>query len=164
MKENTLSLLFTNVLMENRDAQKLKEVVRGADPDIILAVETDEWWREQLAEFETTHPYKVLQPQANGYGMLLYSRLELVNEEVKFLIDQQVPSIHTQVRLNSGKLIVLRCLHPRPPFPTEEDSSAPRDAELLIVGKETKEMKDRSSSMAISMMCHGRVLITCFKK
>jgi len=143
--------------MENRDAQKLKEVVRGADPDIILAVETDEWWREQLAEFETTHPYKVLQPQANGYGMLLYSRLELVNEEVKFLIDQQVPSIHTQVRLNSGKLIVL-------PFPTEEDSSAPRDAELLIVGKETKEMKDRSSSMAISMMCHGRVLITCFKK
>ncbi len=141
VKENTISLLFTNVLMDNRDAQKLKEVVRSADPDIILAVETDEWWREQLAEFETTHPHKVLQPQANGYGMLLYSKLELVNEQVKFLIEPEVPSIHTQVRLASGKLIALRCLHPRPPFPTEEDSSAPRDAELLVVGKETKEMK-----------------------
>ena len=140
-KENTLSLLFTNVLIENREAERLKGVVRNADPDIILAVETDDWWREQLAEFETTHPYKVLQPQQNGYGMLLYSRLELVDEEVKFLIENEVPSIHAEVRLNSGKSIALRCLHPRPPFPTEEDSSAPRDAELLVVGKETKEIK-----------------------
>ena len=139
---SALSLLFTNVLMENRDVQKLKDVVRKADPDIILAVETDEWWREQLADLENTHPYKVLRPQPNGYGMLLYSRLELVNPEVKFLIENDVPSIHAQVRLDSGEIVALRCLHPRPPFPTEDDSSAPRDAELLIVGRETKQMNE----------------------
>ncbi|HEX6278814.1 MAG TPA: endonuclease/exonuclease/phosphatase family protein, partial [Pyrinomonadaceae bacterium] len=121
---------------------KLKQVVRAADPDIILAVETDDWWREQLAEFEGTHPYKVLQPQPNGYGMLLYSRLELISPEVKFLVEEDVPSIHAQVRLASGNVVALRCLHPRPPFPTEDDSSRPRDAELLVVGRETKELKE----------------------
>lgn len=140
-KGSTCSLLFTNVLIENRDAQKLKDVVRAADPDIILAVETDDWWREQLAEFENTHPYTLLQPQPNGYGMLFYSRLELVSKDVKFLIENDVPSIHAEVRLPSGKTVELRCLHPRPPFPTEDDSSDPRDAELLVVGRETKEMK-----------------------
>ncbi len=140
--EATLSLLFSNVLIENRDAQKLKDVVRGADPDIILAVETDEWWRDQFADFETTHPHTVLQPQANGYGMLLYSRLELINPQVKFLIENDIPSIHGQVRLGSGDLVVFRCLHPRPPFPTEDDNSAPRDAELLVVGRETKELNE----------------------
>ena len=140
-KGSTFSLLFTNVLIENRDAQKLKDVVRAADPDIILAVETDDWWREQLAELEKTHPYKVLQPQSNGYGMLFYSRFELVNREVRFLIENDVPSIHAEVRLASGEIVALRCLHPRPPFPTEDDSAGSRDAELLVVGRETKEMK-----------------------
>jgi endonuclease/exonuclease/phosphatase (EEP) superfamily protein YafD len=141
-KETTLCLLFSNVLISNRDAEKLKDVVRSADPDIILAVETDEWWREQLTEFETTHPYTVLQPLANSYGMLLYSRLELINPEVRFLIENDIPSIHGQVRLGSGDIVAFRCLHPRPPFPTEDESSAPRDAELLVVGRETKELNE----------------------
>jgi endonuclease/exonuclease/phosphatase (EEP) superfamily protein YafD len=72
--------------------------------------------------------------------MLLYSRLELVGAEVKFLVQDDVPSIHTRVRLRSGQEVELRCLHPRPPFPTEDEKSTERDAELLIVGKETKRM------------------------
>lgn len=137
---STFSLLFSNVLDKNRDPQKLKDVTRRADPDIILTVETDGWWRDQLADFETTHPYTVQQPQTNGYGMLLYSRLELIDEQVKFLIENEIPSIHGKVRLRSGDIVELRCLHPRPPFPTEDDTSTGRDAELLVVGKETKEL------------------------
>ncbi len=137
----SLSLLFANVLMSNRNVSKLREIIREVDPDIILTVETDEWWKEGLEEFEQTHPHIVHQPQENTYGMLLYSKLELLGPEVKFLVQRDVPSIHTRVRLRSGKEVVLRCLHPRPPFPTEDERSTERDAELLIVGKETKELK-----------------------
>lgn len=136
----SLSLLFANVLMDNRNVAKLKEIISEADPDIILTVETNEWWKEQLKGFERTHPHTVQQPQENTYGMLLYSRLELLNPEIKFLIEDDVPSIHTRVRLPSGKDVELRCLHPRPPFPTEDEKSTERDAELLTVGKETKEL------------------------
>lgn len=140
-RDSSFSLLFANVLMDNRNAAKLKEIISEADPDIILTVETDEWWKEQLKEFEKTHPHIVQQPQDNTYGMLLYSRLELLNAEVKFLVQDDVPSIHTGVRLPSGKEVELRCLHPRPPFPTEDERSTERDAELLVVGKETKKLK-----------------------
>lgn len=139
-QDSCLSLLFANVLMDNREVAKLKEIIGEADPDIILTVETNGWWKEQLEGFERTHPHTVQQPQENTYGMLLYSRLELLNPEVKFLVQEDVPSIHTRVRLPSGREVELRCLHPRPPFPTEDERSTERDAELLIVGKETKEL------------------------
>lgn len=137
-KESSFSLLFANVLMDNRNAARLKEIICEADPDIILTVETNEWWQEQLKEFEQTHPYIVQQPQNNMYGMHLFSRLELLNSEVKFLVQDDVPSIHARVRLLSGTEVELRCLHPPPPVPSGDEDSTERDAELLIVGKETK--------------------------
>ena len=136
----SFSLLFANVLMDNRNIAKLKEIISEVDPDIILTAETDEWWKEQLQGLEKTYPYTIQQPQDNTYGMLLYSRLELLHARVKFLVQDDVPSIHARVRLRSGKEVELRCLHPRPPFPTEDERSTERDAELLIVGKETKEL------------------------
>ncbi|HVF47356.1 MAG TPA: endonuclease/exonuclease/phosphatase family protein, partial [Pyrinomonadaceae bacterium] len=140
LTESTFSLLFANVLMPNRNAKRLREIISEADPDIILTVETDDWWKTALAPFEETHPYTVLRPQNNTYGMMLYSRLELIDAEVKFLVQDDIPSIHGRVRLPSGLEVELRCLHPRPPFPTEDEKSTERDAELLIVGKESKKL------------------------
>ncbi len=138
-EESSFSLLFANVLESNRNSKRLMEIIKEADPDIILTAETNRWWQEQLKELESTHSYTVHQPQENTYGMLLYSRLELINPEIKFLLQDDIPSFHTRVRLRSGKELELRCLHPRPPFPTEDESSTDRDAEILIVGKENKE-------------------------
>jgi endonuclease/exonuclease/phosphatase (EEP) superfamily protein YafD len=138
---SSFSMLTANVLQSNRNSDVLKEIIRREDPDIILTVETDERWQQELRIFEKTHPFVVHQQQDNTYGMLLYSKLELIDPEVKFLIQQDVPSIHTRVKLRCGKEIVLRCLHPKPPFPTEDESSLDRDAEIMIVGKENKEVQ-----------------------
>lgn len=135
-----LSLVFANVLMENRNSAALKRMIKEVDPDIILAVETDEWWASQLSDFERTHPHSIKQPQDNTYGMLLYSRFELTRQEVKFLVQSDVPSLHARVKMPAGTEVELRCLHPRPPFPTEDERSTERDAELLIVGKEVKKL------------------------
>lgn len=136
----TVSILFANVLMDNRNSAELIRIIEAADPDIILTVETDDWWREQLKGFEQSHPFTVIQPQDDTYGMIFYSRLELLDGEVKFLVEDNVPSIHGRVRLASGDEVEIRCLHPPPPFPTEDERSTERDAELLIVGKEIKRL------------------------
>ena len=133
-----VSLLFANVLMTNREAGRLREIIRRADPDLILAVEADDWWRDALDEFAETHPHTVLRPQDNTYGMLLYSRLELLDPEVKFLVQDDIPSIHARALMPSGREFEFHCLHPRPPFPTEDERSTERDAELLMVGKSIK--------------------------
>lgn len=151
---NRISLLIYNVLSDNRKVAALQELIREKDPDLILLSETTQWWLEQLEGLEDNYPYTLLQPQENNYGMLLYSRLELVNPEIRFLIESEVPSLRSQVRLPSGTLVTLYGVHPRPPglsLPEEEvdegeederADSDKRDAELMLVAKEVKKLGD----------------------
>ncbi|MGH7827323.1 MAG: endonuclease/exonuclease/phosphatase family protein [Candidatus Binatia bacterium] len=139
MKESRFSLLLANVKIDNRNAEALRRIIHECDPDVILMVETDAWWQTELKEFEQTHPFTVQQPQDNAYGMIFFSRLELVNSQVKFRVQHDVPSIRACIRLAAGTEVELHCLHPKPPVPQEDGRSTERDAELLIVGRETRE-------------------------
>jgi endonuclease/exonuclease/phosphatase (EEP) superfamily protein YafD len=131
-----LGLLISNVLETNREAEKLLALVNDRDPDVVLLVETDDWWEERLRHLERTRPHVLKHPQGNTYGMLLYSRLPLVDPELKFLVQDDVPSMHTGLQLPSGDRVRLHGLHPRPPAPGESTRSTERDAELLLVAKE----------------------------
>lgn len=139
--ETSISVLIVNVLMDNRNASKLRDIIHESDPDLILALEPDTWWQKQLKEFEKSHRHTVHHPLGNRYGILLYSKLELIDPQIKFLIEDDIPSVHTLVKLPSGDEIELHGLHPRPPSPTETDSSTERDAELLTVAKGVKDSK-----------------------
>lgn len=138
---NTIALLFANVLMTNRGSQALLALIREENPDVVLAVEADAWWQGELDVLLPTHPYVVHRPQDNTYGMLVYSRFELLEPRVRFLVQADVPSVHARVKLRSGALIELRCVHPRPPAPQEAQDAKPRDAELIIVGRELREKR-----------------------
>jgi endonuclease/exonuclease/phosphatase (EEP) superfamily protein YafD len=133
-----LSLLVVNVLMSNRQAEGLLALIRAHEPDLVLAVETDRWWCNHLEQLQD-YPFRLAHPLDNTYGMLLVSRLELVEPELRFLLKPEVPSVRTGLRLRSGEVIALYGLHPEPPSPTEADTSAPRDAELVLVAREVAE-------------------------
>lgn len=133
--ENLLSLLVSNVFTPNQQYQKLIDLVSKEKPDVLLALETDSRWEEALEPLEKTYQYTVKVPKDNFYGMHLYSKLELRDMKVMYLVDEEIPSIHGTVILGSGAEIKIHCLHPMPPSPTENEKSTDRDAELLIVGK-----------------------------
>jgi endonuclease/exonuclease/phosphatase (EEP) superfamily protein YafD len=137
----TISVLCANVLMSNRNAAGLCRLIEEHDPDLVFTAETDAWWQQALQHLEASYPFRVLQPQDNTYGLLLYSRLELLDARIRFLVEDDVPSVHARVRLRCGQEVVLRCLHPRPPAPGESRRSTERDAELLLVGKEVKALR-----------------------
>ncbi len=132
---STLSLLVANVLTPNRNADALLRLINEKQPDIVLTVETDTWWESALNELESGYPHTVKYPLDNLYGMHLFSKLELIAPEVRFLVEEDVPSIHTGVKMQSGRSIDLYCLHPAPPSPTENPTASERDAELLIVAR-----------------------------
>ena len=137
-RESTLSLLLANVKMDNRNAARLREIIAAADPDIVLIVEADSWWASELDGLTKTYPFTVRQPQDNTYGMMLYSRLELLGPEIRFLVEDDIPSMRARVKLPAATEVEIYCLHPRPPVPQESPRSTERDAELMVVGKETK--------------------------
>jgi endonuclease/exonuclease/phosphatase (EEP) superfamily protein YafD len=134
----SLCLLVVNVLMSNRRAEGLLATIRTHEPDLVLALETDRWWCERFEQLQG-YPFKLAHPLDNTYGMLLVSKLELVEPELRFLLKPGVPSVRAGLRLRSGEVITLHGLHPEPPSPTEADSSAPRDAELVLVAREAAE-------------------------
>jgi endonuclease/exonuclease/phosphatase (EEP) superfamily protein YafD len=134
--DGSLRLLIANVLMQNRQYDRFFQLVRTVDPDMILAVEIDDRWLVQLQPLEQLYPYAVRQPQDNMYGMLLLSRLQLINPHVRFMVQKDIPSIHTEVALRNGVRVVFYGLHPRPPEPLRDQDAIPRNAELLLVGDE----------------------------
>lgn len=140
--QRQISLMVCNVLTTNSKYHLLIEQIQIHQPDLVLTLETDQAWQNALSVIEADYPYRVPVPLDNLYGMHLYSKLELSETEVKFILSDEIPSIHTTVILRSGQPVQLYCLHPKPPSPTEAKDSTLRDAELLIVGDQIKDLDE----------------------
>lgn len=132
----TVRLVASNVLQENDQHERWLEVIRAADPDLLLAVEVNDRWDEVISTLEADYPYSVRYPQDNYYGMVLYSRLPLIDPELRFIVQDDIPSIHTGVELPCGQRIYLHGVHPPPPEPLRGEDATARDAEVVIVGRE----------------------------
>jgi endonuclease/exonuclease/phosphatase (EEP) superfamily protein YafD len=137
--ESNISLLIFNVLMENENYEDALRLIERYDADIVLLAEPDANWAKNLAPLGEKYPYTVFCPLDNRYGMMLFSRLPLHDTELQFLIQDDIPSIHTQVELPTGRSIALHGVHPRPPMPGENTRSTERDGELLLVGHAIRE-------------------------
>jgi endonuclease/exonuclease/phosphatase (EEP) superfamily protein YafD len=138
---DSIKILIANVFQDNRNSNLCCTVLKQYTPDIILLVETDERWAREVQADLKEYPYRVLQPQSNTYGMLLFSKLEIVKHSLRFLVESDIPSITADIKTKEGNIFRLYCIHPQPPVPGESKVSTERDAEILIVGKEAKTSK-----------------------
>ncbi len=131
---SSLKILIANVLLTNKNAARLREIIDEHQPDMVLAMEVDSWWIDQLEEID--YPFTMSYPLDNAYGMALYSRLPLSKSEIKFFRHQDVPSFHTVVELRSGKKIKFHGVHPVAPFPSEKypDNVGMEEVALSKVG------------------------------
>ena len=112
-QDRSIKIMTANVLTPNRNAAALIRLVRSRRPDVLVTLESDTWWEEQLAELENDYVHTIKCPLDNLYGMHVYSRLPLSNESIEFLVEDDVPSIN--------------------------EESSERDAELLVVARSVAE-------------------------
>ncbi|TDN36715.1 hypothetical protein A8B98_07635 [Hymenobacter sp. UV11] len=110
-------VLVINVLMTNRQDARLLQMVRNAHPDVLLAMETNDWWARALSPLQPDYPYRLELPRPDAYGMVLYSRLSLLNPHTQNLEQPGVPSIITGMRLADGRTFTFFGIHPTPPIP-----------------------------------------------
>ena len=135
--DRSIRLVVSNVLMENRDIERWTRVVSAEDADVIAAVETDSWWAGRIGEaLGEAYPYVVTLPQDDTYGMCVFSKLPITQEEVRHLVEPEVPSLFLTLELPSGEPLRLTVLHPRPPRPDTQQDSQLRDAELVRAARE----------------------------
>ena len=129
-------IVTSNVKMSNRSHEALVSLVRERDPHVAIFMEVDDDWLKALAPLKERLPFTIEQPQDNTYGMVLFSRLPLVDPELRFLLIDEVPSIRTAVELPDGRPFRLHVLHPEPPLPL--DDTLGRDGELVLTAKDVK--------------------------
>jgi len=133
--DRRLGIITANVLARNRNAEALLALVRQHKPDVLVTLESDQWWQDQLDTLQSEMPHSIKCPLDNRYGMHVYSRLPLDEPEIRFLVEDDVPSMHALLRLRTGDVVRMHFLHPAPPSPTENPESAERDAELVMVAR-----------------------------
>ncbi len=137
-EDNTLSILTSNVYMYNKNSEGLCKLVEQYQPDMLVTLESNQWWEDALQPLHKTYTHRVACPLENLYGIHLYSKIPFLENETRFIVENDVPSIEITIKLSDQK-IKIYFLHPKPPSPTENESAEPRDHELEIVGKEVKQ-------------------------
>lgn len=140
-----VTLLVANVLLTNQDFAPLLRLVERTRPDVVLLLEPGQQWEQALRPLHAAYPQRVSVPLPNTYGLILLSRLELVEPKVRYRMQPQVPSVQTGIVLRGGERVEFHGVHPEPPFPGED--AGERDAELVMVGRDVR----RSGRAAIVM-------------
>jgi endonuclease/exonuclease/phosphatase (EEP) superfamily protein YafD len=144
--EADLRIITANVLQQNRRTEVYRELFAALQPDLILLTEPNARWAREMAYLKETYPYVVERPLENTYGMILYSRLKLIDPQVRFLVKDEIPSIKTRVCLRDGRTIWLYAVHPEPPASLKPDrtprGSGPRDVELLLLAEELEQLRE----------------------
>ena len=137
---NSISILSSNVLQKNDKYQKVVDEVLTRNPDLLVFTETNIVWRDELRKRLQKFDYinRLEMPLDNTYGMILYSKFPLKNKEIRFLLEDSIPSMHMKVILPSGKPVELHIIHPTPPMPPHDKSSTDRDAQMMMVAKMAK--------------------------
>jgi len=137
LQENSIGILLTNVLIDNEEASKLLQIIKDVDPDLILAMEVNQWWISELQELKKQYPHYIEHPLNNAYGIAMYSKFELIESDISFLQGDDVPSIHTKILMPSGRKIRFHGMHPVPPVPSSKypDNVGEKEVALVKVGK-----------------------------
>jgi endonuclease/exonuclease/phosphatase (EEP) superfamily protein YafD len=138
--QQTLVILTSNVLMHNQQPEKLLAHVERVKPDVLVTLETNQWWQDQLSTLHIDYPHRVPVPLDNLYGMHVYSKLQLEDVQVRELIEKGVPSVTCKLIDSKGHAIHAFFLHPAPPSPSENEQAKERDCELRLVACEVQSL------------------------
>ena len=137
----SFKMITSNVLMTNRNSTPLLSLIQTHQPDIVITLESDQWWQDRLDTLEE-YTYRVACPLDNLYGMHVYSRLPLSNTQINYLVEDDKPSMSATVQVSSDVDVQLNVVHPAPPAPGENDESTERDVELLLLAKAVAGSKE----------------------
>jgi len=142
--DTTLSLLVSNVRVLNGHIAELWNKVLDVDSDVVLLMETtQEWDAQKPDEIDERYPHQCTHPAGDGKGMMLFSKYPLKDDKVRFLDNQDVPSIDSYIEVNE-QLPPIRFygIHPEPPAPTFRDEN--RFEELYAIANELASSKEPS--------------------
>lgn len=134
----SISIVSANVYQFNKKYDEFILLINELNPDIILTMESNKSWENEMQIFKNNYPHFVEVGLENTYGIHLYSKFQFEEAIVNYFVADDIPSIEVICKTNDGYKFHFFGVHPPPPSPTEEKTSKERDGELLSVGKKIR--------------------------
>ena len=128
--EKPIRAMLINLNAGNGNTEQVLEAIRNADPDILLLEEVTPKWAHELAVLETHFPYRVAEPQAGCFGIMLLGKVPLEHGTVVEIGDAGAPSITADAYLPQGAISII-ATHPLPPI--NADYSRHRNHQLAAL-------------------------------
>ncbi len=136
-----IKVIAANIYQYNKEFDRFKDFIRKENPDIFFTMESNKDWELALRDLEIDYPNSQKVTLENTYGMHLYSKIPFDKVTTHYFVADDVPSIEAHFKTSEGSDLILFCVHPPPPSPTEEETSKERDGDLLSIAKLAKKMK-----------------------
>ncbi len=111
-------LVAINVHTANQRGDLVLEFLRGAEADVILLLEVNERWMNDLSGLRDSHQHVLAEPRDDNFGIALFSRIPLTDASVIELGEAGVPSVVSDLRVGDTTLTFLGT-HPLPPGTAE---------------------------------------------
>ncbi len=141
-------IVVANLEIGNEEKPAVVDRLNQLNPDILLTIETDQAWMDELKKLDPKLKLHSHVVRNEGLGMALWTRLDVIDEEVKHLVSERRASFFTTIGLPSGNINFVG-LHPTPPglkdgTGDERRDSRVRDAELMLIAKKVAENQQDS--------------------
>jgi endonuclease/exonuclease/phosphatase (EEP) superfamily protein YafD len=81
----SLRLMSFNLLAANRDEAAIRSAIGREDLDVLLFVEYTPFMENIRRDLTERFPYQVIESRLHGFGIALFSRFPILNQEVQYL-------------------------------------------------------------------------------
>jgi endonuclease/exonuclease/phosphatase (EEP) superfamily protein YafD len=134
-------LLLSNVLKRNRSYHKVLDLVNSQQPDLVVLIEPDRTWLENLAELHRDYPFWYSNPRKDAYGIAVLSRQPFDSAEVIYLGSAGVPTVVVRFHLNNDPDRLLTVIATHPPPPKGARHTARRNDQLRALAKFVRQQR-----------------------
>lgn len=132
----TFSLLnFNTECQRNQRFDLFRSLVEKEKPDVMVFVEIDKAWLEQLQSMNSEYPHQ--QSVLEGPGMVVCSKFAIENFEVRHFGKSNHPRLRFGLRVGD-QLVNVITLHPT--TPKSESGYLERNAEMALVADEIEAL------------------------
>ena len=128
--ERLVRVCLINVRTENQRYDLVDAFIAETDPDVVVLEEVNTLWLENLTVLKRSFPYSTLEPRDDNFGIALFSKHPLRNEEIVYIGDPELPAVVAQIEVK-GRPINILGTHALPPGGREE--SARRNNQLAAI-------------------------------
>ena len=134
-----LRVVSANVLSQNRTPEKVLELVRAVDADLVVLVDArQKRWQPVLTALGALYPYSAPQASRERRPVILFSRHPIVDQQVVRPPGGRRPYLVAEVVVG-GETVVVAGVHPSSPSPSGPGDTRRRNRELDHIAEVASE-------------------------